>query len=47
MPTCPGCNNQLSHRDCIEHLRYCKWVWSNHPERESRWGEQLLEQLRD
>ncbi|WP_187432843.1 hypothetical protein [Natronococcus pandeyae] len=47
MPTCPGCKRQLSHEECIGHLRYCKWLWSNHPEQESRWGEQLVRQLRD
>ncbi|SDQ49673.1 hypothetical protein SAMN04489842_1001 [Natronobacterium texcoconense] len=46
MPTCPGCRQQLSHENCLEHLRYCKWVWSDRPEQESRWNERLVDQIR-
>ncbi|WP_290810128.1 hypothetical protein [Halovivax sp.] len=42
MPTCPGCKTHLSHHECVVHVRYCKWVWSEHPEAESHMVDHLV-----
>lgn len=45
MPLCPGCNRSVPYHELQSHVRLCKWLWSDAPERESRWNDQLAERL--
>ncbi|WP_254767665.1 hypothetical protein [Salinilacihabitans rarus] len=47
MPTCPGCKRRLTHEEVLDHLRYCKWVWSDRPQEESQWCERLVVEIRE
>lgn len=45
MPACPGCKRDLSHDEVLPHLRFCKYVWSDRPDDESKLAEKLATDL--
>lgn len=45
MPLCPGCNRSVPYHELQSHIQLCKWLWSDAPERETKWNDQLAEQL--
>lgn len=45
MPTCPGCGREVPYPQLGEHIHTCKWIWSDRPEEEPPWAEQLAEQV--
>jgi hypothetical protein len=47
MPTCPGCKSRLPHDELMVHRRFCKWVWSERPQQESRLTEHIAAYMHD
>ena len=45
MPTCPGCSRTVTYGELEGHVTHCKWLWSDDPDAETRWAQQIAERV--